>query len=126
MRNRYGLLRDSDAMKLVDYAIGTSTTEPWYEQWRGRLNVSTESVKSSYLSNTASNSNSNSKSTPRVELGDEVELKFVSYEGEEFGVKGFEGENLMQVAKRNDLPSILATCGGNCEVCLELDSLSLV
>lgn len=111
--SRYGLLRDTDAKTLIDYAT-SPTSDPWYSQWRGRLNESTESAKSLYLSNTPS---STSKSTPRIELGEQIELRFESYEGEEYRVRGFEGENLMQVAKRNDLPSILATCGGNCEVC---------
>ncbi|GAA5826601.1 hypothetical protein JCM5353_008924 [Sporobolomyces roseus] len=107
----YGLLRDTDVKTLIDHAT-SPTSDPWYSQWRGRLNESTECVKSLYLSNTPS---STSKSTPRIELGEQIDLRFESYEGEEFKVKGFEGENLMQVAKRNDLPSIWATCGGNCE-----------
>lgn len=50
------------------------------------------------------------------ELGDRVVIKFVTFEGEELELVGYEGESLMQVAKRGDAPSILATCGGNCEV----------
>lgn len=74
---------------------------------------------------------------PRVALGDPVELKFLTWDlEEEFLVTGFENESLMvrfpfccgktnprtlifvnlqETARRNDLPSILATCGGNCE-----------
>lgn len=49
------------------------------------------------------------------ELGERVVIKFVTFEGEELELVGYEGESLMQVAKRGDAPSILATCGGNCE-----------
>ncbi|KDN51346.1 hypothetical protein K437DRAFT_56357 [Tilletiaria anomala UBC 951] len=44
-----------------------------------------------------------------------VPLRFRSYEGEWFNVKGTIGETLKDVAKRHNLPSIEATCGGECE-----------
>ncbi|GAA6063088.1 hypothetical protein JCM10212_005151 [Sporobolomyces blumeae] len=115
----YGLLRDSDASTLIDYATAPSS-DPWWSQWRGRLTVPSEEVRSAYLarsSTTTSPSTTTSKKTSRQrrELGDSVELKFVTFEGEEITVNGFEGESLMEVARRHDLPSILATCGGNCE-----------
>lgn len=45
----------------------------------------------------------------------ELPLRFRSYEGEWFDVMGKEGETLKDVAKRHGLPSIEATCGGECE-----------
>lgn len=46
---------------------------------------------------------------------DEVSLRFRSYEGEWFNVPARFGESIKDVAKRADLPSIEATCGGECE-----------
>ena len=40
-------------------------------------------------------------------------LKFRTYEGEVREVEGREGETLLQVAKKGDLPAMEGTCGGN-------------
>jgi ferredoxin len=46
---------------------------------------------------------------------DQLQLHFVSWEGESFAVSAVAGETLKDVAKRHGLPSIEATCGGVCE-----------
>ncbi|GAA6032585.1 hypothetical protein JCM8097_004828 [Rhodosporidiobolus ruineniae] len=109
----YGLLRASDAPELVDYALSASPL-PWFSRWRGRLNLSPEEVKEAYSTHVSAGAEGR-KEEKRSVLGDPVELRFVTYEGEEIVVKGYEGESLMEVARRNGLPSILATCGGHCE-----------
>ena len=42
-------------------------------------------------------------------------LRFHSHDGQWYDVEGEEGESLMQVARRYDLPGIEATCGGELE-----------
>ncbi|GAA6002923.1 hypothetical protein JCM10207_001899 [Rhodosporidiobolus poonsookiae] len=111
----YGLLRASDAVELLDYATSPSPA-PWYSRWRGRLGLSSEQVKDAYFEQANSGKKARGrKEERRNELGDPVELRFVTFEGEEIVVKGYEGESLMETARRHDLPSILATCGGHCE-----------
>lgn len=129
---RYGLLRAEDAPKLLDYATSASSL-PWYSRWRGRLGLSSDQVKAAYASRPAAEAEGK-LDEPRQALGDSVELVFRTHEGEERRVNGYEGESLMvcclplsldesladamspqETARRHDLPSILATCGGHCE-----------
>ncbi|MCO5597999.1 hypothetical protein L7F22_052088 [Adiantum nelumboides] len=56
--------------------------------------------------------NSNSLSSSPT---DEVPLKFRSFEGKEYNLSGKIGESLKDIAKKYDLPSIEATCGGQLE-----------
>ncbi|GAA5962766.1 hypothetical protein JCM3765_001507 [Sporobolomyces pararoseus] len=114
----YGLLNEADVNDLLDDAISTrsETDTTLYSNWRGRLGLSSDSTKSQYASSPSSkDSKKKKKGTAVQELGEKVEIKFVTFEGEELDLVGYEGESLMQVAKRGDAPSILATCGGNCE-----------
>ncbi|BGP25330.1 ferredoxin [Rhodotorula toruloides] len=109
----YGLLRADDAPKLLDYATSPSSL-PWFSRWRGRLALISEETKAVYASQPSAVVEDKSDQ-PRQELGDRVEIVFITYEGEEKQVLGYEGESLMETARRNDMPSILATCGGHCE-----------
>ncbi|GAA5863910.1 hypothetical protein JCM3774_004415 [Rhodotorula dairenensis] len=109
----YGLLRAEDAPKLLDYATSPSSL-PWFSRWRGRLGLSADEVKAVYASRPAAEAE-NKLDEPRQALGDGVELVFKTFEGEERRVSGYEGESVMEIARRHELPSILATCGGHCE-----------
>ncbi|GAA5890681.1 hypothetical protein JCM8208_004960 [Rhodotorula glutinis] len=113
----YGLLRADDAPKLIDLALApSSSTEPWYARWRGRPGLSPSAVRAAYAARPEGAAVAGSKADePRSELGDRVELGFRTFEGEEIMVAGYEGESVMETARRHSLPSILATCGGHCE-----------
>ncbi|GAA5924077.1 hypothetical protein JCM3775_005589 [Rhodotorula graminis] len=116
----YGLLRADDAPKLIDLALApsssSSASEPWYARWRGRLGLSPFAVRAAYAARPEGAAVAGRKTDePRSELGDRVELVFRTFEGEEISVAGYEGESVMETARRHDLPSILATCGGHCE-----------
>ncbi|BGP32809.1 hypothetical protein JCM10296v2_004593 [Rhodotorula toruloides] len=108
-----GLLRANDAPKLLDYATSPSSL-PWFSRWRGRLALTSDETKAAYA-NRPSAAAEDKSDQPRQELGDRVEIVFVTYQGEEKRVLGYEGESLMETARRNDMPSIIATCGGHCE-----------
>ncbi|GAA5836606.1 hypothetical protein JCM11251_002675 [Rhodosporidiobolus azoricus] len=113
----YGLLRASDAATLLDNVLSPSSA-PWWSRWRGRLGMTSEEVKEAYLEHLegeGGKQKAGRKEEKRSVLGDPVDLVFVTYQGEEIKVKGYEGESLMETARRHDLPSILATCGGHCE-----------
>ncbi|BGP16906.1 hypothetical protein JCM10213v2_004914 [Rhodosporidiobolus nylandii] len=110
----YGLLRATDAPALLD-AILSPSSAPLYSRWRGRLGMSSEEVKDAYSAAQGGGVKRGKKEERRNELGDPVEVVFATFEGEERRVKGYEGETLMETARRHDLPSILATCGGHCE-----------
>ncbi|GAA5871484.1 hypothetical protein JCM16303_000768 [Sporobolomyces ruberrimus] len=116
----YGLLNEQDVPTLIDTIDSATSEEPLYSNWRGRLGLDPTEVKSlyqSHLSSSSSTSSGSKKGKEKMvqELGERVVIKFVTFEGEELELVGYEGESLMQVAKRGDAPSILATCGGNCE-----------
>ncbi|BGP40817.1 hypothetical protein JCM10450v2_004820 [Rhodotorula kratochvilovae] len=112
----YGLLRADDAPKLLDYATSSSPSTPWYTRWRGRVGLSPADVREAFVARPKAATDAQDKADePRAALGDRVELAFRTFEGEEIRVTGYEGESVMETAKRHDLPSILATCGGHCE-----------
>lgn len=93
--NRYGLLRDVDASKLVESVLSDST-DPLYDHWRGRLGLTPEEVKSMYEARIIPQDlRKKKKERKLVQLGDPVQLKFKSYEGEVFTVTGYENESIM-------------------------------
>ncbi|KAK4054199.1 hypothetical protein OIV83_001225 [Microbotryomycetes sp. JL201] len=111
----YGLLRASDASELIDYATAAEG-KPWLSRWRGRLGMTSEQVKDAYVEGVIGQSAvKKRKEHARAALGDAVEIAFRTFEGEQTKVTGYEGESLMEMAKRHNLPSIEATCGGFCE-----------
>lgn len=114
--SRYGLLNESDVNDLIDDATSqnSSADTTLYSRWRGRLGLSAEETQALYRSSSSPADLKKGGQTAQ-ELGERVEVRFVTYDGEELDLVGYEGESLMQVAKRGDAPSILATCGGNCE-----------
>ena len=137
--DRYGQLRATDVSRLLDEAI-SQTTEPWWPRWRGRLGLTPEDARALYTEKVTEDpsvlkTTRKRKEKARTPLGDPVGLLFKSWDDEdEYQVIGFEGESLMvrfslssaryvradgrltqEVARRHDLPSIMATCGGNCE-----------
>ncbi|GAA6048485.1 hypothetical protein JCM3770_003781 [Rhodotorula araucariae] len=112
----YGLLRAEDAPKLLDYATSSAPLTPWYTRWRGRVGLSPADVRAAFVARPTAGADAADKADePRAALGDRVELAFVTFEGDEIRATGYEGESVMETAKRHDLPSILATCGGHCE-----------
>ncbi|TNY21038.1 Sucrase/ferredoxin-like-domain-containing protein [Rhodotorula diobovata] len=111
----YGLLRAEDAPHLLSLALSSSPA-PWHTRWRGRVGLSPSAVRAAFAERPAGEASAQGKADePRGELGERVGLVFRTFEGEEVEVAGYEGESVMEVAKRHSLPSILATCGGHCE-----------
>lgn len=97
---RYGLLRASDAKRLLDEATSASS-EPWWPRWRGRLGVTPEEARQQFADKTSADpallkTTRKREELPRVPLGDPVPLVFKSWDGEDtYEVNGFEGESLM-------------------------------
>ncbi|GJN91172.1 hypothetical protein Rhopal_004190-T1 [Rhodotorula paludigena] len=100
----YGLLRAEDAPKLLDYATSASSV-PWYSRWRGRVNLSPDEVRAEYAARPAAKAEEKSDE-PRGELGERVELVFVTHEGEERRVSGYEGESVMCATCHVHVPPI--------------------
>ncbi len=111
-----------------------------WSRWRGRLGMSQEKMMQHYehwgppltqaatitpRARTGPASSSSAAGTvqpaaapaPAPAATSEVPLRFRSYEGEWFEVSGRLGETLKDTAKRHNLPSIEATCGGAAECC---------
>ncbi|KAK4054684.1 hypothetical protein OIO90_003496 [Microbotryomycetes sp. JL221] len=111
----YGLLRASDATELVDHAL-SAEGKPWWQKWRGRLGMTSEQIKHAYVLGVSGESTAQQRKQPaRKPLGEAVRLTFETFEGDVLEVIGYERESVMETAKRHDLPSIEATCGGFCE-----------
>ncbi|KAL8276238.1 hypothetical protein RQP46_011355 [Phenoliferia psychrophenolica] len=96
----YGHLRETDVARLLDEAT-SSTAEPWWPRWRGRLGLKPEEARAYYIQKVAEDpsvlkTSRKRKEKARVPLGDPVELLFKSWDGEdEYRVTGFEGESVM-------------------------------
>lgn len=93
----YGLLRDTDAGELLDFAISSETT-PWWARWRGRLGMGSEEVKEAFVDGTTGESalKRKRKEKARNALGDPVQLIFKSWDNvDEYNVTGYEGESVM-------------------------------
>lgn len=84
--------------------------------WRGRYGLTGEqqallwdSVDPSRQLHIASTSHE----TAEKKEQEIVTLRFKTYEGEEKVVQAQVGENLLEVGKKNDLPSLEGVCDGN-------------
>lgn len=96
----------------------------WWGNWRGRLGLSAKEATS--LHSKMSGQSMSRQKQGRGELGEAVEVRFETWDGEELWYTGFTGETLKDVAKRHDL--VEAICGGvqecaTCHVMLEGDGL---
>lgn len=138
LSSRYGNLDPTDAddfmWSLLDMR-GTPKQEQrdrmiWWQNWRGRLGLSAQEAADLYERTSgqslSSTTRSKHRSRPAGELGDAVEVRFKSWDGDEFSHTGFTGETLKDVAKRHDL--VEAICGGvqecaTCHVMLQGENL---
>ncbi|OXG18590.1 hypothetical protein C366_02695 [Cryptococcus neoformans Tu401-1] len=89
-----------------------------WTHWRGRYGLTGEqqallwdSVDPSRQLHIASTSHETAEKKER----EIVTLRFKTYEGEEKVVQAQVGENLLEVGKKNDLPSLEGVCDGNLE-----------
>jgi hypothetical protein len=109
LARRYGLLRPEDAPALLDAATNPSSSSVWWSRWRGRTGLSQLEQQALHAASAfvpAADAGALALSMRRdrraaVELGDPVEVKFRKFEGETLEARGFEGERLMDVAKRH-------------------------
>ncbi|KIR24626.1 hypothetical protein I309_06546 [Cryptococcus deuterogattii LA55] len=92
--------------------------EGMWKHWRGRYGLTLEqqatlwdSVDPSRHPHIASTSHE----TAAKNVQETVTLRFKTYEGEEKVVHARVGENLLEVGKENDLPSLEGVCDGNLE-----------
>ena len=125
----YGNLRTSDAPLLLRAALAPASSRHdlddlrerlvLWPRWRGRLGL-TQAEQREHMNEWGPPVVYTAHITPRARGGpsaapSQVPLRFRSYAGEWFEVMGTIGESLMEVARRHDLPSIEATCGGSLE-----------
>lgn len=123
----YGLLASTDAKVFVDHlakqgAAGSSDRDIWWAKWRGRTGftssaqlalaekgVALQNVQAVDPPALALASSLRKKAKDRqAPLGNALDVPFVTYEGDTVTVRGFEGETLMDVAKRQELVSQVA------------------
>ena len=137
----YGNLRVSDVPLLLRTALAPSSSRHdlddlrerlvVWPRWRGRLGMSQSEqrdhrdvwgppiVHTAHITparRSRSHSRSPTPSPPAaVDTRTTVPLRFHAHDGTWYNVDGHIGESLMEVAKRHNLPSIEATCGGELE-----------
>lgn len=127
----YGNLRVSDAPLLVRAALAPPSSRHdlddlrerlvLWPRWRGRLGMS-EAEQRDHIDTWGPPIVHTAHITPQRRAGPSTRdtphllpLRFHSHDGQWYDVEGEEGESLMQVARRYDLPGIEATCGGELE-----------
>lgn len=99
-------------------ATGTLGRSTFWAHWRGRHGASEEEQARFWATVDPSRPSSISPADTPVSAEpttakDPVNLVFRTWEGEKRIVPAYHGETLLQVARREDLPSMEGTCGGN-------------
>jgi hypothetical protein len=89
---RYGLLRESNAEKLISHAMLPAGSDPWLSHWRGRLGLTKAAARAMYERLVP---DSEKERRVPVALGEQVEVVFQTWDGEVEKVIGYEGESLM-------------------------------
>ncbi|KAK8850758.1 hypothetical protein IAR55_004678 [Kwoniella newhampshirensis] len=114
------------APSLLSHVLDPKHGSQMWTHWRGRYGLTEEQQAIIWTEVDPSNSASGTKSSEQntavkateggPPMGEEtVKLRFNTFEGEEKIVEGKTGENLLEVGKANDLPSLEGVCGGNLE-----------
>ncbi|WVF67796.1 hypothetical protein IAT40_002557 [Kwoniella sp. CBS 6097] len=99
------------APALISHALSPSKGSLW-PHWRGRYGL-TEDQQADIWSKTGK-PGVNEEAAQDTQ-SDKVTLRFKTFEGEEKVVNANIGENLLEVGKKHDLPSLEGVCGGNLE-----------
>lgn len=107
-------LAPAHAPSLISHLTEHNVPGMW-SHWRGRYGL-TEDQQSelwSLVDPSRPAPQNSSSTTPQQQEKQRVGLKFKTWEGEFLEVEAQEGETLLEVAKKHDLPSMEGTCGGN-------------
>ncbi|OCF36001.1 hypothetical protein I316_02496 [Kwoniella heveanensis BCC8398] len=99
------------APALVSHALAPSKGSLW-PHWRGRYGL-TEDQQAKLWSRMSKVEHK--KEDFMANENERVTLRFKTFEGEEKVVSANIGENLLEVGKKHDLPSLEGVCGGNLE-----------
>jgi hypothetical protein len=121
----YSNLLPTDASAMLDHLTlskppTTESGKTFNKHWRGRYGC-TESeqeeiwaIKNPHIILEAiAKGEAKGKAEREAKVGEKVELKFKTYEGELRTVNANIGDTLLQVARANELPSMEGSCGGN-------------
>lgn len=108
-------LAPSHAPTLISHVTDHNVPGIW-ANWRGRYGL-TESAQAELWNAVDPTRQSTSDSwevhPAKATAKEAYALRFKTWEGEVVVVKGKEGETLLDIARKNDLPSMEGTCGGN-------------
>ncbi|KAJ9098765.1 hypothetical protein QFC21_004413 [Naganishia friedmannii] len=118
-------LRPSHAPLLIDHLVNPEDAELkrqlWKEHFRGVIGQRVEEQVTSWetgIANPAAETESmvdtDSSPAPPPERTPLV-VRFTTHDGATHDVRGYEGESLMEIAKREGLGAVEGTCGGHCE-----------
>ncbi|GAA97591.1 uncharacterized protein L969DRAFT_94733 [Mixia osmundae IAM 14324] len=109
----YGLIQPTDASDFVKRVV--KDDKVWWSRWRGRTGLSALEQKQLYNASIATETvdPKNAKRLERVALGDTLQLRLTTHDGEHVDVTGFEGESVKDALRRHEY--VEATCGGACE-----------
>ncbi|WWD20921.1 hypothetical protein CI109_105399 [Kwoniella shandongensis] len=111
------------APSLLSHVLDPKSSSQMWAHWRGRYGL-TEDLQATFWDqvNPTTSTAAGSLDLKPIRRGKEaasnvemVKLRFRTFEGEERVVEARMGDNLLEVGKANDLPSLEGVCGGNLE-----------
>jgi hypothetical protein len=109
---------------------GRPRDDRMWAHWRGRYGLSEADQAQVWASVGASQEDTAVETRQKEKRGEEVPLRFRTFEGEVKEVRGTMGESLLEVGKREGLPALEGVCGGNLGGCMALhiscDGLSIL
>jgi ferredoxin len=89
-----------------------------WAHWRGRYGLSEADQAQVWASVDASREDTAMDTRQSEKGGEEVGLRFRTFDGELKEVRGTMGESLLEVGKREGLPALEGVCGGNLGECM--------
>lgn len=104
-------LSADDAAAVIAHLTSPDAPSALWSHWRGRYGLSSDD-QASLWGRIDKESGADNGATATLAAPD-IMLRFKTWDGEVREVNASEGESLLKVAKRYDLPSMEGTCGGN-------------
>lgn len=110
-------LRPTHAPLLMDHLInptdGTVKAELWRSHFRGLIGQPVESQVAAYEAALHTLTSTSQKASGKQRERKRLPVRFITADGTTHDVSGYEGESLMEIAKREELGAVEGTCGGH-------------
>ncbi|KAK4684574.1 hypothetical protein P7C73_g5604, partial [Tremellales sp. Uapishka_1] len=107
----------SHAPSIITFLLeGRPKGSQMWDHWRGRYGLDEAQQAETWRSVSADlEETSQIQATENTKMGEAVNLRFRTFEGEVRDIQGRMGETLLKIGKENALPSMEGVCGGHAE-----------